>query len=933
MATDVIAHALANTAIEGFLDAQDGPRALVVEGEAGIGKTTLWSTACDAARARGHLVATSRPSEAESVLAYAGVADLLAEVDPAAIEALPDLQRLAVNRVLLTAGSEGPVTDQRVVAAAVAAVLEALSSERPVLLAIDDVQWLDTSSKAVVAFVARRLTGPVKFLFSERCEPLQGTTTSWLKFGGLEAVSNLRLGPVSLGALHALILRKLDRSFSRAAIVRIAEVSGGNPFYALELARAMDDRGSASQTGLPSTLAELVRVRLGKLDADVRKVLLTVASVAAPTVDLVARANDSTPEEVVELLEGVETDGIIWIDGNQVRFAHPLLARGIYGDAAPSARRAMHRSLAAIESQPELKARHLALAATSADEDTLAALDGAADTARTRGAPAAAAELLELAIGLGGDKPWRRLRAAGDHFQAGDTKRARTLLEDTVEELRPGVLRAIAFNLLGAMCLFDNRYAEATQLLTRSAEEASDLPTVVVQALMSLSWAQGMGSFAEGMEGAEGVSEKGLFDVMRENSRRAVELADDPGVSPSVKSQAQAMWAHTLFIHGEGVDRTAIDTALALEDDADDVAFPFKASAVNALLLAWTGRLDDAAEQLVGVRGHYDERGADRSMMAVASYQALVEMWRGNLTAAAAFADEAVERAQQLGGDHVEIIPLSVRSVVAAQLGLEEAARADADTALQSALECGATRMADWPRMTLCLVEVSLGNHEAAVAAVAPLLERLQIVPGTELMHSWYLPDAAEALIALGRLEEADQIVDVLERNGRRVDRPWMLAVAGRCRAMSLAARGDVVEAEQAVRVALDWHDRLPMPLERARTLLLFGQLQRRRRLRDPAAASLRAAASVFEEMGAALWVARAEAELARVKGKRGDGTVLTASEQRVAELAATGMTNRDIAATLFISPKTVEQNLGRVYRKLGIKNRAAIGSRLADMP
>ena len=924
-----MAHAVAGTAIERFLAADDGPRVMVVEGEAGIGKTTLWTTACGAARRNGHRVATSRPSEAESVLAYAGVADLLADVDTDVFDALPALQRLAVDRVLLRADASGPATDQRVVSAAVVAVLDALSADAPVLIAVDDVQWLDSSSKAVVAFVARRLAGRVKILFTERCEPLQGTTTSWLKFGGLDEVEVMRLGPVTLGALHGLILRKLDRSFSRAAIVRIVEISGGNPFYALELARAMDGQPLASTAGLPGTLADLVRVRLGGLDADVRTVLLAVASVSAPTVDLLARVTDSTADRVVDLLEGVETDGIISIDGNQVRFTHPLLARGIYGDATASSRRAMHRALAAIEDQPELKARHLALAAVSADDDTLAALDAAADTARTRGAPAAAAELLELAMGLGGDTPWRRLRAAGDHFQAGDTKRARTLLEDVVDDVKPGMLRAIAFNLLGAIYIFDNRYADATTLLSRAAEEASDIPTVVVQALMSLSWAQGMGSFAEGMTD---VSEEGLFDVMQENSRRAVELAEDPGVAPSVKSQALAMWAHTQFIHGHGVDQAAIDRALELEDDADDVAIPFKASAVNALLLAWTGRLDDAARQMGAVRRHYEERGADRSMMAVESYAALIDMWRGNLTTAMAFADQGVERAQQLGGDHVDIIPLSVRSVVAAQLGREADARADAETALQSALACGATRMADWPRMTKCLVEVSLGNHDAAVTAAAPLLARLPIVPGTELMHSWYLPDAAEALVALGRLEEADAIVDVLERNGRRVERPWMLAVAGRCRAMSLAARGEVADAETAVREALAWHDHLPMPLERARTHLLLGQLQRRRRLRDPAAATLREAAAVFEEMGATMWVARAEAELARVKGRPSDGGLLTASERRVAELAATGMTNRDIASTLFISPKTVEQNLGRVYRKLGIKNRAALGGRLGEM-
>lgn len=921
-----MAHAAAGAAIERFLDSDDGPRVIVVEGEAGIGKSTLWTTAVQAARQRGYRVATSRPSEAESVLAYAGVADLLHDVEADVIESLPDLQRLAVNHVLLRADAHGPATDQRVVCAAVVAVFEAMSADGPVLITVDDVQWLDSSSKAVVAFVARRLTGRSRILFTERCAPLQGTTTSWLKFGGLDEVAVAPLGPLTLGALHGVILRKLDRSFSRAAIVRIAEVSGGNPFYALELARAMDGQTPASSTELPRTLAELMRVRLGKLDADVRELLLAVASVASATVDLLVRVTGSSAERVVELLEGVETDGIIAIEGNQVRFAHPLLARGIYGDAAPSSRRAMHSALAAVEEQPELKARHLALAATSADDGTLAALDAAADTARTRGAQAAAAELLELAIGLGGDKPWRRLRAAGDHFQAGDTLRARALLEDVVEVLRPGMLRAIALNLLGAICLFDNRYAEATKLLSRAVDEASDVPTVVVQALMSLSWAQGMGSFAEGM------SEEGLFDVMHENSRRAVEVAEDPGVPPSVKSQALSMWAHTLFIHGHGIDRAAMDRALELEDDTDDVAIPFKASAVNALMLAWTGRLDDAAEQMLAVRRHYEERGADRSMMAVESYSALIDMWRGNLSAAAVFADEAVERAQQLGGDYVDIIPMSVRSVVAAQLGREQDARADATNALQSALKCGATRMADWPRMTLCFVEVSLGNHKAAVTAAEPLLDRLRVVPGTELMHSWYLPDAAEALIALGRLEEADEIVAILERNGRRVDRPWMLAVAGRCRAMSLAARGDVAAADLAVREALDWHDRLPMPLELARTQLLAGQLLRRRRLREPAVATLREARASFEQMGAALWVARASGELARLKGRPSGDGLLTASEQRVADLAATGMTNRDIASTLFISPKTVEQNLGRVYRKLGIKNRTALGSRLGQI-
>ncbi len=926
MSTDVLARAVGNETVEGFLASiETGPGALVIEGEAGIGKTTMWFDICQAARLRGFRVASSRPAQAESVLAYAAVADLLADIDAERIDSLPELQRLAVNRVLLRAGSEGPATDQRVVAAAVGTLLETLAAASPVLVAIDDVQWLDPTSRAVLTYVARRLAGRVGILVTERCDPLQGTTTAWLKMTKPEMVARLRLGPLSVGALHVLLKRKLGRSFSRAVTARIAEVAGGNPFYSLELGRAMDGQTPVSQTGLPTTLAELVRVRLGRLDGDVRKILLAVASVAAPTVELLASVNSTSVERVVELLEEVETDGIIGIEGNRVRFSHPLLARGIYSDATPASRRAMHRALAAIESQPELKARHLALAATSADADTLAALDAAAETARSRGAPAAAAELVELAIGLGGDKPWRRLRAAGDHFQAGDTDRARILLEEVIADLRPGMLRAIALNLLGALCIYDNQFLAATDLLTRAVVDAGDVPAVQVQALMSLSFAQGMGSFADGS------SEEGLFEAVLDNSRRAVALAEGVGM-PTVLSQALAMWVHTSFIHGHGVDDAALARALQLEDADDDVAIPFRASAVNALILAWTGRLDEAAGRMLAVRRSCQERGSDRNMMAVASYSAMIEMWRGNLSAAESFADEAVERAQQLGGRHVEIIPRSVRSVVAAYQGREHDARADAHAALESALDCGATRMADWPRMTLSLVEVSLGNHAEAIAEVEPLLSRLHIVPGTELMHSWYLPDAAEAFVALGNLDAADDIVDVLERNGRKVDRPWMLATAGRCRAMSLAARGDVEAAEDAARRAMAEHDRLPMPLERARTQLLLGQLQRRRRVKDAAVQTLREALEVFESTGATIWARRAREELARTNVGRVDDRGLTPSEQRTAELAAAGMTNRDIASTLFISQKTVEHNLGRVYRKLGIRTRAELGRKMDEI-
>jgi hypothetical protein len=219
-----------------------------------------------------------------------------------------------------------------------------------------------------------------------------------------DGVQRMQIRPLSLGGLNAVITQRLGRPLSRPAIVRIQEVSGGNPFYALELARAMGADVRSAEIPMPMTLTELVRARIGSLDESARDVLLAMACHAAPTVELVSTATGMDDEEVVAQLEDVEGKAIVGIDGHRLRFAHPLLAKGFYTDVTPARRRSMHRRLAAIVNEPELKARHLAMAATHGDEQTLTSLDEAADMARSRGAPAAAAELLDLAIALGGGR-------------------------------------------------------------------------------------------------------------------------------------------------------------------------------------------------------------------------------------------------------------------------------------------------------------------------------------------------------------------------------------------------------------------------------------------------------------------------------------------------------------------------------------------------
>ncbi|QZT58665.1 helix-turn-helix transcriptional regulator [Mycolicibacterium austroafricanum] len=900
--------------VAGFLaTARSQPAGLVIEGEAGIGKTTLWLTVRQRAGDLGFRVLTARAGQAESVMAFAALADLLDDVGDEVFAALPGLQRLALDRVLLRAGGDGPPTDQRVVAAAFVSVLQALAGESPVLIAIDDAQWLDSSSRAAIEFAVRRLRGPFGVLVTERCAPGEGATAGWLKLDRPDALERVYVRPMTTGQLHSLISERLGRTLARPSILRIAEISGGNPFFALELALALSDGQGSGEPPLPATLADVVRHRIGRLDEQTRSVLLSIACVADATVELLARAHDVTAEEVTERLERVESTGIITVEGNRVRFTHPLLASGVYTDAGPTARRAMHRTMGALESQPELKARHLALASASGDDEIFTALDQAADSARARGAPAAAAELMDLAIGLGADDPLRRMKSAENHFLAGDTAKAAAAL-GRIDTIEPPVLRALAASLLATVRMYENEHTEAVELLRGALDDGAGNVPILVQVLLRLSFA---------------LNSIGDLDDAARYVRDAVKLAEELGV-PGIISAALAWSVHVNIQCGRGLDEESLRRAMELYDSTLDVPIIFRAPFVHALVMSWTGRLEQAHRELTAMRAVCVERGAESDMMAIAGFLAINHLWRGQIAEAEAEASEAVERAEQLGGDDVLIIPMTVRGTLAAYAGRVEDARADARWVLDAVKNRQTSHIADWPGMTLCFLEESLRNHREALQALdAKFLDPKQM-RSTELMYAWHLPDVIEAMVGVGRLDEAESLTGALEQNGIEHDRHWMKAVGMRCRAMLLAARGDVIAAEQTAHRAMAEHDRLPMPFERARTQLLLGQLQRRLRQKNTAATNLNEALRTFEEMGAPLWVRRARAELARAVVAPAEGlSQLTPSEQRVAEMAASGATNKDIAAAMFISAKTVEHNLTKIYRKLGISSRAELGRRM----
>jgi DNA-binding CsgD family transcriptional regulator len=395
---------------------------------------------------------------------------------------------------------------------------------------------------------------------------------------------------------------------------------------------------------------------------------------------------------------------------------------------------------------------------------------------------------------------------------------------------------------------------------------------------------------------------------------------------PELLGQALGMRVTLRFVAGSGLDESDMRRALELAYYPLDLPLAARPAVQDALLLAWTGQLDAAAREMVTIRERCLERGEERELIFIGFHSALLQVWRGNLAEAELVAEDTMELALQLNGDLPLFIALTIRATTGAYAGRVEEVRRDAADALAAAQRCGSRRLSEWAITSLGFAEVSLGNYEAALHTLGPLLAEFEHMSNsTEIIAASFIPDAAEAMIGLGRLGDAEHIVNALERNGDRLDRAWMLAIGARCRSMLLAALGDLEGASSAAERALHEHERLPMPFELARTQLLVGQLHRRQRRREAASTTLKAALSTFEELGTPVWADRARAELKRATGTR-TRAELTASEQRVAELAATGVTNREMAAALFISPKTVEANLSRIYRKLNIRSRAELG-------
>jgi DNA-binding CsgD family transcriptional regulator/tetratricopeptide (TPR) repeat protein len=905
--------------VELFLQAtQHGPRALAVEGEAGAGKTSVWEAGLRAARSAGFTTLAARPAEAEASFAYAALGDLLAaHVD--AIAGLPPRQRHALEAALLLGAADGVAPDQQSVALGCLGVLAHLADNGPLLVAVDDVQWLDAPSELVLRFVARRLgSAPIAVLVAWRTEGEAPVPLQLDRPPAGERLERLGLPPLSLGAVQLLLHDRLGFVPPRSALRRLHEMSGGNPFFALELGRAMRAGSLQLEPGerLPVALEALVSARLEALSLDARHALAAAAAMAQPTLEVVEAVGTGRGP-----LDEAERAHIVDVRDGRIRFAHPLLASGAYAAVESSVRRELHARIAERVRDPEERARHLALAARGPDESVAAALEAAARRAQARGAPPAAAELYERAMrltpeGATSDALRRTMHAGFCAFQTGDSRRARELLDSVVAALEPGPERARALISLARVRSYDDDLRAAEGLFRQALDEAAGDDELLAAAGENLS---------------------AILFRLRERLEEAVEHATTAAraarATGSMGWLAEALGAQLLAEAALGRTQAAatLDAALAVQQHCRNERALAQPLFQVGVVWLWWDELERAKGAFEWLLARAREMGDEGSLPYVLVLAAQVECVRGDLGLAARHADEGHEIAEQAGQATLGAYLLALRALAHAGSGEAEAAREKASRALALADRTSGRPAEHFATAALGLLELSVGRPAEAAAALGPLVEFLRAERICEPGTARVVPDQVEALIALGELDAAAELLEWYAGNAARLGRRSALAAAARCRGLLLAERGDVDAASDELGRSLELSERVPIPLERGRALLAHGALHRRARHKRAARESLEAARDVFERVGAKAWAELARVELGRVGGRAPSQGGLTATEGRVAELVAEGLQTKQVAAALFVSPKTVEGHLTNIYAKLGVHSRTELARKLAQ--
>ncbi|MEU6786235.1 AAA family ATPase [Nonomuraea angiospora] len=879
--------------------------ALVLRGEAGVGKTAL----LDLAASRGGSMRVLRTTgvEPESDLAFAALHQLLRPV-AGLLDTLPEPQREAVRGALgLGGGASG---DRFLLAAGVLSLLAEAAAPDGLVCVVDDFQWVDRASADALLFAARRLaTERIAMLLAVRGDaPVKGVPP--LRLGGLPepAAAELLDGLLQPAAAELLgglpepaAADSLDAAMPPAVKRELVAATGGNPLALREIVRRLSPGQLAGREPLPDPLpggTQLFGEQVAALPDDARLVALLAA--VESDLDLVLRAaarmgaGRATPHGLGAAgagrvaLHELEVAGLVRVEGASVRFRHPLIRSAVHEAAAPAARRAAHEALAGL-SEGDRRAWHLAAAALGQDESVAAALAETAARARDRGGYGDAATALARAAELTPAPHTRAVRlkdAAMAAWLGGRPGQAESLLAEARDHA--GGERALEMEiaqLRGRFELNSGSAAEAVRILA-----AGDSLDMLADAAEAASYVGDTAAIVEIGRRAAAFPEGFLRDVL---AGIGLMLSDGTG---------------------HGMLRRALDRT---REQTEAAGFLWATAAASYL-----GEADLAADLAARAGRVARVSGMVGQLPVVLEFVATGERIAGRLAESQAISEEGLELAREAGYANTVAAHLANLAVLAALRGEEETCRGHAQEALAIAIPHRVGLRAGVAAYALAMLDLGAGRFAAAHDRFTAI-----VAAGPGAGHPTVVwrstPDRIEAAVGAGDLEAARAALEAYERWSAQAGTAESRALLTRCRA--LVGAGPKKELpEKELEEALRLHAN---PYEAARTALLLGERLRRAHRPGEARPHLRAALETFRRAGAEPWARRAHGEL-RAAGESAEPArgpaldVLTPQELRIAGLVADGLSSKEIAAQLFLSPRTVEYHLYKIYPKLGIGTR-----------
>jgi DNA-binding CsgD family transcriptional regulator len=887
------------------------PLEVVVRGKPGIGKTALWHDALRWLDDGSRMLLVSRPTEAESHLPYAVLMDLLADaVGDEQLARLPAPQRLAVEIALVRqVGDDGGASDLAV-SAGVLRLLADLADRRPLVVALDDAQLVDMASARTLSFVLRRLGGRDVTVLSTVRSPHRSPVGH--DHGG-ETIE-IVLGGLDVDGLDDLVRAHLDRQLLLPGLIRLGRLSGGNPLAALEIARAAEDQDLdlATTVVIPADLSELLRRRLDLLSDATRSLLLHAAVAAA--VDLAVLTAAAPGLDVDRMLHEAARADVLDLAGEVPRFRHPLLIEVIIAAATPGERRAAHAVLALAVDDAVERARHVAASAQGENETGAGVVERGAREALRRAAAGAAAALFEDAvrltpIDLHSQLARRTVDAADAWVAAGSPQRAVGIARGVAAVLPRSAARGLILAALAdALALVDGE--PSLPVLERAAAEVEGDDAAASIVLRRLGWARHIAGDLRG----------GLRAVI--DGIAAAERQQDP---EQLASSLAAM-ARLSFLAGDPCALTFLQRARAVLPPGPATDARRELMHDRAVLAVWADD-PDAGDLAAVERVAAQERGDAETAQYWAWYEQVVDLRTGRWSSLHGRALAREHEGRRLGIDGQTCPDLWLLADVEAHLGRVDDARRHAEAGVEAAHAQQMPVFAHWCEAVLGFLDVSVGAHGRAADRLWALYRRCEDAGIRAPGHLRHLADGVEALLAVGRRDEAAEFADHLHGLGQRTGHRWGRAAGQRCRGLVREATGDRDGAILDLRWAVELHEPLGQPFELARTLLAHGSALRRAKQKAEAREALGRAVTIFDALPAPMWADRTADEHARIGGPLGSPWELSPTERRVAELVASGRTNREVAAALVVSRKTVEWNLSKVYRKLGVRSRSELAS------